>query len=40
MGKTKTVSSSEPKGQVVSQSPKKGKKVKQHTKVSLTVSKG
>lgn len=40
LGKVKTVASPKPKGNVVSQSPTHGKKLKQHGKVSLTVSKG
>lgn len=40
VGKVKMVASSKPKGHVISQSPKHGKKVKQHTKVNLKVSKG
>lgn len=40
VGKVKMVASSKAKGHVVSQSPKHGKKLKQHGKVGLTVSKG
>jgi hypothetical protein len=40
VGKVKMVPSSKPKGQVVSQSPKKGKKLKPHGKVNVNVSKG
>jgi hypothetical protein len=40
LGKVKMVASSKPKGHVVSQSPKRGKKLKQHGKVNLEVSKG
>ena len=40
VGKVKTVASSKPAGQVLAQSPRRGKKVKQHTKVSLKVSRG
>jgi hypothetical protein len=40
VGKVKMVSSSKPKGHVVAQSPKKGKKLKPHGKVNLSVSKG
>jgi PASTA domain len=40
VGKVKMVASSKPTGQVIAQSPKHGKKVKQHSKVNLTVSKG
>jgi hypothetical protein len=40
VGKVKMVKSSKPKGHVIAQSPKKGKKLKQHTKVGLEVSKG
>jgi hypothetical protein len=40
VGKVKMVKSSKPKGRVVAQSPKHGKKLKQHAKVSLKVSKG
>lgn len=38
LGKVTTVNSSMPKGHVVSESPRKGKKVKQHTKINLEVS--
>jgi hypothetical protein len=40
VGKATTVASSATKGTVVAQKPRPGKRVKQHTKVSLTVSKG
>ena len=40
VGKVKMVASSKAKGHVISQSPKRGKKLKQHGKVSLKVSKG
>jgi beta-lactam-binding protein with PASTA domain len=40
VGRVKMVASSKAKGHVVSQSPKRGKKLKQHGKVNLTVSKG
>lgn len=40
VGKVKKVSSTRAKGHVVSQSPKRGKHLKQHAKVNLAVSKG
>lgn len=40
VGKVTTVTSSAEKGRVVSQSPRHGKRVKQHTKISLRVSRG
>jgi hypothetical protein len=40
VGKVKMVSSSVKKGHVISQKPKHGQKVPQHTKINLVVSKG
>ncbi|HEY2182669.1 MAG TPA: PASTA domain-containing protein [Gaiellaceae bacterium] len=40
VGKVKTVASSRAKGEVLSQKPKHGKKLKQHAKISVVVSKG
>src|SRR5262249_20406998 len=40
VGRVQTVASSVTKGHVVSQKPKSGKRVKQHTKINLVVSKG
>lgn len=40
VGKVTTVASSAPKGRVVSQAPKRGKRVKQHTRIRLLVSDG
>jgi hypothetical protein len=40
LGKVKTVPSSRAKGKVLSQKPKHGKRLKQHAKISLVVSKG
>jgi hypothetical protein len=40
VGKVTTVASSRPKGMVISQKPKRGKRLKQHAKIGLVVSKG
>ena len=40
VGKVKRVASSKPKGKVISQKPKRGKRLRQHAKVNLVVSKG
>jgi hypothetical protein len=40
VGKVTTVASSRAKGEVISQKPKHGKRLKQHAKISLVVSKG
>jgi eukaryotic-like serine/threonine-protein kinase len=40
VGNVKTVASSRAKGQVLSQKPKHGKRLKHHAKISLVVSKG
>jgi hypothetical protein len=40
VGKVKTVASSRAMGEVLSQKPKYGKRLKQHAKISLVVSKG
>lgn len=40
VGKVTTVASARPKGHVVAQKPKHGKRLKQHAKVDLVVSKG
>ena len=40
VGRVKTVASSRAKGQVISHKPKHGKRLKQHAKISLVVSKG
>jgi len=40
VGKITKAASSKPKGTVISQKPKHGKRLKQHAKVNLTVSKG
>ena len=40
VGKISMAASSKPKGSVISQKPKHGKRLKQHAKVNLTVSKG
>jgi hypothetical protein len=40
VGKITTVASSKAKGEVVSQKPPRGKRLKQHAKIDLVVSKG
>jgi beta-lactam-binding protein with PASTA domain len=40
VGKVTAAASSAPRGRVVSQAPKHGKRVKQHTRIRLLVSSG